>query len=139
MIENTGVSEDVVVAATQFMRALTNEYGVERAHGFFSELAPAMGEDVHAAVFMYMLTGTYSDTVRFRAPAVGWSYANGGVGLGTKVEAIKRIRNATGLGLKESKDIVDAADHGEAVVQVNDYKYAKELASALRNLGCRVV
>jgi len=35
---------------------------------------------------------------------------------GETIEAIKRLRLATGLGLKEAKDIVDACSEGEAVV-----------------------
>jgi hypothetical protein len=33
---------------------------------------------------------------------------------GNKIEAIKRMRRQTGLGLKEAKDAVDAYDHTDA-------------------------
>lgn len=35
---------------------------------------------------------------------------------GNKIEAIKRLREATGLGLKEAKDLVEAHEAGGAVV-----------------------
>ncbi|WP_245656582.1 ribosomal protein L7/L12 [Microtetraspora fusca] len=53
---------------------------------------------------------------------------------GKKIHAIKAVREGTGLGLKEAKDIVDALDAGRPVPVVDPSAPRGDLASRVREL-----
>ena len=53
---------------------------------------------------------------------------------GRKIEAIKRLRERTGLGLREAKDAVDAIEAGRPVPPTDPHSAAKKLDLILEHL-----
>jgi ribosomal protein L7/L12 len=130
-VSNVNDNEDLVFAGVEFIREVTRAYGPERGQAIFEALGPAMGADVKGAVFLAMLTGEFETlNVKFSLP----------IGFGTyrKVEAIKAIRSANGMGLKEAKDLAELAEWKEATTKCITREKAKELRIALRDVGFSV-
>jgi Ribosomal protein L7/L12 C-terminal domain len=75
-----------------------------------------------------MLTGRVGGQVRFNGSG------------NNRVNVIKAIRQATGLGLKEAKDISDAAIHGWQTVKVaGGWKNREEFIRVLHSEGVQTV
>ncbi|WP_433356828.1 ribosomal protein L7/L12 [Microtetraspora malaysiensis] len=53
---------------------------------------------------------------------------------GKKIHAIKAVREGTGLGLKEAKDVVDALDAGRPIPTAQPVGHPGDLASRVREL-----
>jgi hypothetical protein len=54
---------------------------------------------------------------------------------GDKIEAIKRLREATGMGLHESKDAVEAAIAGDPTLRARADAASREALGSLRRFG----
>jgi ribosomal protein L7/L12 len=54
------------------------------------------------------------------------------------VSAIKAVRTATGMGLKDAKDLVDASKTETTTIHCTDSHAASTLRSSLRDLGMDV-
>jgi len=109
--------------------ALAAEFGPERANQMFDALAETIGHDVRVAVFLALLTGESIAThVVFRRTTT--------TAQSSIVPAIKVVRTATGLGLKEAKDLVDAAADRDTTVKCGSVDAARRLAQDLRAMGC---
>lgn len=85
--------------AIVFMQAIINEYGEEKGEEMWDTIVTTLDPSVKRQILMMMLTGTYTTKVVIR----------GFVGEPRKVNAIKAVRQVTGLGLKEAKEIIDKA------------------------------
>ena len=86
------VSEMTVLELSEFVKAFEEKFGVSAAAPVAVAAAPAAGGAAAGAAAV-------SDTVNAILAEVG---AN-------KIQVIKVVRELTGLGLKEAKDLVDAA------------------------------
>jgi ribosomal protein L7/L12 len=58
---------------------------------------------------------------------------------GSKIEAIKRVRQLTGMGLKEAKDYVEALERGEAPPQPESVPLAGPLAPEEMDYAARML
>jgi hypothetical protein len=97
----------VISNGMHFMRAITEAYGAEEGMRLWETIANTLDPDVKGQIFFAMLTGTYNDIIVLkRAQAAG---------ITNRVAAIKEIRNWTGLGLKEAKDVLDLVESGLSV------------------------
>lgn len=98
-------SQELVARAIDFLRAakqeLGNELGYERATKMFDQFDP----DLFAQIFMMMLVGDEGDRKTLHISV------DPNVATPQKINAIKHLRQATGLGLKAAKDVFDEAEH----------------------------
>lgn len=113
-------SQSLIWKAQEFAHAareeLGHELGEERVIAMFDAFDPGLQRQM----FMQMLMGHSSGVMRVRAV---WPDGK------QKITAIKAIRSVTRFGLKEAKDVVDAADTDVGVIDGNwsseDYNQLK--------------
>lgn len=109
------VSEMTVLELSEFVKAFEEKFGVSAAAPVAVAAAPAAGGAAAGGAAV-------SDTVNAILAEVG---AN-------KIQVIKVVRELTGLGLKEAKDLVDAAPKPlkEGIAKAEGEKIAAALAEA---------
>lgn len=122
--------EQIIPAGLEFIRVITQVVGPERGMELWDSMSQCLGDDVKGQIFFAMLTGETGTKVTMLRPGAR----------DMKVNIIKTVRSYSGLGLKESKDLVDRLDGGWAVdFVVEDYRQRSHCLQALRQLGvdCR--
>jgi len=82
-----------------FMQTVTQVYGEAKGEEMWDTIVSTLDPSVKRQILMTMLKGNYATGIQLR----------GFYGQPKKVLAIKMVREVTGLGLKEAKDIVDQA------------------------------
>lgn len=107
-----------VKEVNELAQILKDEYGIEPAAAAVAVAAPAAGGDAPAAE-----EKTSFDVVLKSAGA-------------QKLQVVKAVKEQTGLGLKEAKDIVDAAP--ATVKEGLDKAAAEALKKALEEVGATV-
>ena len=107
-----------VKEVNELAQILKDEYGIEPAAAAVAVAAPAAGADAPAAE-----EKTSFDVILKSAGA-------------QKLQVVKAVKEQTGLGLKEAKDIVDAAP--AAVKEGVDKATAEALKKALEEVGAEV-
>ena len=107
-----------VKEVNELAQILKEEYGIEPAAAAVAVAAPAAGGDAPAAE-----EKTSFDVVLKSAGA-------------HKLQVVKAVKEQTGLGLKEAKDIVDAAP--ATVKEGVDKATAEALKKALEEVGAEV-
>ena len=107
-----------VKEVNELAQILKEEYGIEPAAAAVAVAAPAAGGDAPAAE-----EKTSFDVVLKAAGA-------------NKLQVVKAVKEQTGLGLKEAKDIVDAAP--ATVKEGVDKATAEALKKALEEVGAEV-
>ena len=107
-----------VKEVNELAQILKEEYGIEPAAAAVAVAAPAAGADAPAAE-----EKTSFDVVLKAAGA-------------NKLQVVKAVKEQTGLGLKEAKDIVDAAP--ATVKEGVDKATAEALKKALEEVGAEV-
>lgn len=123
-------SQDRMLGASiEFLASITEVFGTDKGYEVWDGIASLIGQELKDAMFMTMLQGRTAGGVTIRG-LKGNEHASIG-----KVEAIKCIRNYTGLGLKESKDIADAIFMGAD--KKIDVRFTERLAAVkdLKTLG----
>jgi len=113
------VSEMTVLELSEFVKAFEEKFGVSAAAPVAVAAAPAAGGAAAGGAAV-------SDTVNAVLTEVG---AN-------KIQVIKVVRELTGLGLKEAKDLVDAAP--KAVKEGITKAEGEKIAAALAEAGAKV-
>jgi large subunit ribosomal protein L7/L12 len=113
------VSEMTVLELSEFVKAFEEKFGVTAAAPVAVAAAPAAGGAAAG-------DAAGSDSVSAILSEVG---AN-------KIQVIKVVREATGLGLKEAKDLVDGAP--KAVKEKISKDDAEKLKTALEGAGAKV-
>jgi len=114
------VSEMTVLELSEFVKAFEEKFGVSAAAPVAVAAAPAAGGAAAGG------EAAGSDSVSAVLSEVG---AN-------KIQVIKVVRELTGLGLKEAKDLVDAAPKPvkEGISQAD----AEKIVAALAEVGAKV-
>ena len=113
------VSEMTVLELSEFVKAFEEKFGVSAAAPVAVAAAPAAGGGGDAAA-------AGGDTVSAILSEVG---AN-------KIQVIKVVRELTGLGLKEAKDLVDAAP--KPIKEGISKADAEKIVAALAEAGAKV-
>jgi hypothetical protein len=90
---------NLVRSGIDFLAALGEHYGNDRAMELWDGIRSTVGEDLAGAIFMAMLTGEVTRTVLVKLVQPD---------INMKIDAIKQVRSVTGMGLKEAKDFVEA-------------------------------
>ena len=116
----------------RFLESLGNYYGVERAMEVWQALGSTVGDDVKGQVFMTMLSGNnHSMRLELGRPAMPFSGHTHSVA----VPVIKAIRTATGLGLKEAKDLWDATEVSSVSITCMSRTHANDARREFLKLG----
>jgi hypothetical protein len=116
----------VVRSGVDFLSSLGEFYGNERALQIWDSIRSSIGEDLAGAIFMAMLTGNVTRRVTIRSLAPGETL---------KIEAIKQVREVTGMGLKEAKDLVAACDLGPQQFTLRDSVNLNEFVRNMNRAG----
>lgn len=118
-------TENLADAAINFMKALTVSYGADAGSQLFSKFRSVLGDDVQNIIFTEMLgvRDGHGINVYFKGVC------------SNKIVAIKSVRAATGLGLKEAKDLVDFASATRQVATCDSTNHAAVLRQELREQG----
>jgi len=95
----SGDNHPLVNSAVHFLRCLTETYGSTAGMQLWENFNQGLDPEIRGQVFFAMITGDYNDRIVITG-AIGMAH--------NKVPAIKAVRAATGHGLKEAKDMIDA-------------------------------
>lgn len=99
-------SSDLIYAAVTFMQAANQEMGglaEERIEAIFDAFDPTLRRQI----LMHMIKGDITGSIRIRSYPTQTP---------NKITAIKAVRAVSGLGLKESKDLVELAETGKVAI-----------------------
>ena len=118
----------IITNGMHFIRSITEAYGAEEGMRLWETIANTLDPDVKGQIFFAMITGTHNNRIVLKR-----------VGTNTdRVARIKEIRNWTGLGLKEAKDVSDMAELGKPMsITVKPQEYAMAVVG-LRKVGFEV-
>lgn len=112
------IKSATVVELSELIEAIEEEFGVEAAAPVAVAAAPAAGGEAGGA----------AEQTEFNVVLTSAGDA--------KIQVIKVVRDITGLGLKEAKDLVDAADSGESVIkEAVEKDEADEIVAKLQEAG----
>lgn len=122
------ITDRVRRTSINWVLTMQKEYGQEMGLRCFDAMRAAFGEDLVGAVMFGILSGVRGETLTLSVRDPNYR----------KIESIKTVRHLTGLGLKEAKDIVEAAVFKPVTVSViatflepdND----RQLENAIREL-----
>lgn len=109
--------ENFVMSAIDFLQSLIEYQGRDVAMEVWEEMFERMPiiKDVKHEVLLKMLTGD------IRKIAMHLPAKTKADGTYSKINAIKALREATGLGLKEAKDVMDKVDSdGKTIIDIPD-------------------
>lgn len=120
--------EEIIQTGIGFMRSITQAYGTDEGMKLWDTIASTLDPDIKGTIFFALLTGEYQDQVTLT------SYKPGA----DRVRMIKAIRIATGLGLKEAKDLSDENMSGKAIRLKIDPKKRLYILGELRDAGFHV-
>ena len=81
--------------------SITEAYGAETGMKLWEQIAAVLDPSIKGEIFFAMISGQYQSRIRLHIPNLNVDIRF------NKIEIIKTIRNYTGLGLKEAKDIID--------------------------------
>lgn len=122
---STDQRESLVGDSIMFMRTITEVFGADMGQRIWDRIADEVDPCLKQDILMSMLMGHTGRRIRFRRGPIAHE----------AVSVIKAIRTATGLGLKEAKDLWDASAYSWAQVDVEDREQARTLLQDLRQFG----
>jgi hypothetical protein len=127
-------SENVIHLAINFIRSVEAEMGSlgqDKVFAILDAFDPDLRNDILMTLFIEDDNLPINVYVR-KNPMFTGQYQ--------KINAIKEIRAASGYGLKQAKDVTDAADLSQiALVEVVGYEKKRSLISGLAGTGYEVV
>ena len=126
----TNVSDRLIRSGIRFLKDLQEDLGTEKGLEVWDKLREAMGDEVSGQVLFGILKGHRGNVIRL-------------VHVGDKkINAIKLVREVTGLGLKEAKDMVEAVAYNNRVVDLEMYNATEERVDyyirEFEAIGCKV-
>ncbi len=114
-----------------FMRSISDQYGTETGLQLWDRICEVLDPNVKGEIFIAMLTGDTRSKLTISCTPDHYST--------NRIPHIKAIREVTGLGLKEAKDLSDLMAYGQAVsITVKEgltRQYAKDV---LKDAGLTV-
>lgn len=121
----------IISAGIEFLRSITEAYGAEEGMTLWDAIANTLDPDVKGQIFFALLCGEGGDVIHIKSFKPDFQSHQA-------VPIIKSIRTATGLGLREAKDLYDAVRDGKPakfkVLSGERTRFVNEL----RSLGCIV-
>jgi ribosomal protein L7/L12 len=118
---------DIIQSGMNFMRAITEAYGIDEGMKLWDGIASVLDPDVKGQIFFAMLTGEYNHVINVTGHIMG----------ADRVRMIKTIRTVDkrGLGLKEAKDMCDLLSSGKPFKIEVDPQYRVAGMNELRKAG----
>lgn len=127
-------SQAIMEASVDYMRVLLDEYGDDLGRERVNALFEAVHPDLAGEVMMYLLTQGSQYRVK-----IGIDHSVP-LDMRRKINAIKEVRAYTGMGLKEAKDAVEAAEQGIHTIDANvSGEEVRSLRQGLVGTGWRVL
>jgi len=128
---NRKYSRKLIHNAVEFLRAANEELedglGEEQVYAMLDAFDPALKRQL----MMEMLMGQTGSVIRIQSTRSE---------MRQKIEAIKYVRSATGLGLKEAKEVIDTADYGVGEISGDwGHDAVNALARNLQSTGYKVL
>jgi ribosomal protein L7/L12 len=124
-------SQTLIWRAMDFVRAVKEELGDELAEEHIERMFDAFDPGLRRQIFMEMLMSHAGGPMRVKLIDPGNR---------NKINAIKAIRGVTRFGLKEAKDVADAADLSIGIIEGSwSTEQYNELKQELRNTGYQLV
>lgn len=121
--ETFGFSREFMSAAVSFMQALIRERGEDKGLSAWNNLCDEIDPNLKGNMTIFLLRG-------LNKPNLVCTDREGAL----LINAIKAVRAATGLGLKEAKDLVEAARYnGRAQLPDMDYTFLARLKAELND------
>ena len=117
----------VVRSARSFIQSLCQAYGTSEGMAVWDKIRSNLSEQMASDIFLGMLMGTGDVEI----VAVG----------SQKIEAIKEVRAFTGMGLKESKDLIEAVQYGKPHTidcTGRDNDDVNRFVESMRKCGCTI-
>jgi len=124
-------SEQLIWKAQEFARAAREELGDELGDERITAMFDAFDPSLQRQMFMEMLMGNGGGTMRVKR--VKFTNSN-------KIGAVKAVRSVTRFGLKEAKDVIDAADSNIGIIEGSwSSEHYNQLKRELVNTGYELV
>jgi len=121
----------IVGDSISFMTTIAEIYGAEHGGALWDRISSELGDDAKSAVLFAMLTG--GSTAQRRVRVLEYPREK-------KVSFIKAIRIATGLSLKEAKDISEQKDQGKTHIEfMVPHNRLQDLRTELYNIGVELI
>jgi hypothetical protein len=95
---------DLLESGMMFMKSITEAYGADTGMQLWDTIASTLDPEIKGQIFFRMLTGDGPNHITLMSSRAR--------SLGQFVALIRCIRGATGLGLKEAKDLCDLVEAG---------------------------
>lgn len=121
--------ENIIGSAITMIQALSEAFGPEHGIKVWETMSEILGPGVKETVFMAMLSGRSSGLITIKAIPVDRRDTL------SKISVIKCIRNYTGMGLKEAKDVSDELWIGADKILDVKWQDRPKFANDLRNIG----
>lgn len=116
--------ESIISSGLEFMRSITECYGVDKGMKLWDDIASTLGNDVKGEIFFAMISGEYTTKIRVSGT------------VHDRIASIKTIRTYTGLGLKEAKDLSDEMQSGKVILlKLTDPKLRTSAIRDFRSVG----
>lgn len=126
--DQDAIYDCLIQDAINFMQSMVECYGNERGMESWNLIAQALGDEVRTDIFMALLEGGSRKVINLsRVP----EQAPSAIGV------IKAIRDATGLGLKEAKDLWELSGTQAIRITLSTKVSKTTLIRDFRNLGMR--
>jgi hypothetical protein len=122
-----------VAAGIELMAVMTEVHGVDGGYEVWEQFNKVLGPEIKDAIFLSMLSGQSSGAVKVLGLRQSETQSV------NKIESIKCVRNYTGYGLKEAKDIVDEIFNGADKTIPVMYTQRRKFVDALKDVKLRVV
>lgn len=127
----TEYSDRLIAESLSYLGVLGEELGEDTALVVFKEMTKCIDPSFADIMVMHMLRGQFTSLI------VTLSYPKDYIrNRGQAVSFIKELRNATGYGLKEAKDMYDVVNSGETVsIKLKSVDQVLRFKQSLRLIG----
>lgn len=131
MVMETEYSDRLIAESLSYLGVLGEELGEDTALVVFKEMTKCIDPSFADIMVMHMLRGQFTSLI------VTLSYPKDYIrNRGQAVSFIKELRNATGYGLKEAKDMYDVVNSGETVsIKLKSVDQGLRFKQSLRLIG----
>lgn len=128
MIEDaqTVLERQLIMDGMRFLESLSRYYGQEQGLKIWESLGKAVGTDIQGKILFALLAGDKPSTIWIDFTS----------GCNDAVKAIKAIRMASGCGLKDAKDLYDAARNRVQHLEIDNRSNYRQVIDDLRAAGC---
>jgi hypothetical protein len=123
---------DLIDTGLSFIRAVTDAYGSDTGMQLWDTIASTLDPEIKGQTFFSMLTGANLNNLTLASST--------SKSRGQYVEFIKNVRIATGIGLKEAKDICDLVEAGrpQKITLINPVD-RNSVKRNLVNMGVKII